>query len=356
MNVLTRWFLLWLSPLFPLALVAGAVSVPASDSRFVYEGRFDESDPAGRGVVWQASRIRFGFSGDSVTLRFSNLKGQVFFNVSVDGAVRQIGLREGAAYEQHELHGFGPGRHQAVLFKRSEAAAGTVRFDGVSVPDAEQLQAGAKPNYARRFLFIGDSITVGACNEDGPKDQWEDRSTHNAALSYAALTADAFQADHENIAVSGMGIAAGWVPPRAGATWDRLYPDPRSLRANLSRWTPDVVFLNFGENDDSFTRARNQPFPASFVDDYVSLVREVRAAFPSARIVILRGGMPGGARSERLRTAWEQVVARCEKDDRHVRHFVFSHWSETHPRVADDHAMADELVAWLKAENAPERK
>mgnify|MGYP000408550297 CR=1 FL=1 len=37
--------------------------------------------------------------------------------------------------------------------------------------------------------------------------------------------------------------------------------------------------------------------------------------------------------------------ARHEAGDAKVHHFVFQHWTETHPRVVDDRAMADELIA-----------
>jgi hypothetical protein len=69
--------------------------------------------------------------------------------------------------------------------------------------------------------FIGDSITVGACNEDGDADQWENRRTHNAAMSYAALTAEAFSADHRNIAVSGMGVGSVLKPAKSGIDFTR---------------------------------------------------------------------------------------------------------------------------------------
>ena len=131
--------------------------------------------------------------------------------------------------------------------------------------------------------FIGDSITVGACNEDGAADQWEDRRTHNCALSYATLTAEAFDADYRNTAVSGMGVAIGWVPMKAGEIWNRLYPDTNSPPADLHAWIPNVVFVNLGENDDSYPRAHGQPFPANFTDGYVALIRAIRAAYPDAR-------------------------------------------------------------------------
>jgi len=199
------------------------------------------------------------------------------------------------------------------------------------------------------MMFIGDSITVGACDEDGATDQWDDRRTHNNALSYGALTATKFSADYRNIAVSGMGICTGYVEMRAGEVWDRVYPNPRSAKADLgAEAAPTVIFVNFGENDDSFTHKDQQPFPPDFAERYVALVQAIRKTYPAAEIVILRGGMHGGAQSERLRGPWETAVQQLEGRDPRVTHFVFKHWSTLHPRVADHRAMADELIAWLQ--------
>lgn len=321
--------------------------IPASDARFLYEGRLDTSDPAAPVVVWQASRIRIDFDGDALALRFSNLDGQVFFDATIDGRTSLVSLRTGQPPAGVSFSQLGAGRHRLVLFKRSEAAAGHVAFRGIRLAAGAQAYAPPTPRYKHRFLFIGDSITVGACNEDGPEDQWDDRATHNAAKSYAALTAAAFDADHRNIAVSGMGVSTGWVPMKAENIWDRRYPQESSPRSNLSFWQPDVVFLNFGENDDSFTRAKDLPFPSDYADRYVALVHAIRRTWPNAEIVILRGGMFGGAQSPRLRGPWSEAVVRLEKNLPRVTHFAFQHWSHNHPRVADDRAMADELIDWL---------
>ena len=58
--------------------------------------------------------------------------------------------------------------------------------------------------------------------------------------------------------------------------------------------------------------------------------------------------MGGGAKDARLIGAWTQVVDRLEATDPHTSHFVFAHWSERHPRVADDRVMAGELSSWLR--------
>ncbi len=325
--------------------------ISAADPRFLYEGRFDFSDTNAPVVIWEASRIRINFSGHTLGLCFDDAKGQNFFNAEVDGSNTIVEASEGKPGNPATLSGFGSGRHHLVLFKRSEASAGTVRFRGIELAANAKAWAPELPAYKLRMEFIGDSITVGACNEDGPADQWENRRTHNSALSYAALTAAAFDADHRNISVSGMGIATGWVPMKAGEIWDRLYPKTNSPRADLTNWVPQVVFVNFGENDDSFTRAHGQPFPAGFTEGYVALIRAIRAAYPDAHIVLLRGGMFGGAQSEPLRKSWESAVTQLEAADKGISHFVFTHWTENHPRVADDRIMAEELVRWLKQQD-----
>jgi lysophospholipase L1-like esterase len=302
-------------------------------------------------VIWQASRISLDFNGDSVGLLFDDAKGQCFFNVLVDGSNMVVEVLEQKPVSPATLSKLGAGRHHLILFKRSEAAAGTARFRGIEIGPTAKAWSSPNTSYKLKMEFFGDSITVGACNEDGPTDQWENRRTHDNAFSYAALTADAFLANYRNISVSGMGIATGWVEPKAGEIWDRLYPEKNSPRADLSSWKPQVVFVNFGENDGSFSSAHGQSFPTNFTAGYVSLVQAIRKAYPFAQIVLLRGGMFNGAMNEPLRRAWESAVTQIESADKNVSHFVFKHWTANHPRVADDRAMADELIAWLKQQN-----
>jgi lysophospholipase L1-like esterase len=325
--------------------------IPAADTRFRYEGRFDFSDRDAPVVIWQASRISLDFEGGTLALFFDDAKGQCFFNAQVDDSIRIVEVREGMQINGIRFTNLGDGRHHFVLFKRSEANAGTVRFRGIEIARGAHAWPSKPPAYKLAMEFIGDSITVGACNEDGADDQWDNRRTHNSAFSYAAMTAAAFSADHRNIAVSGMGIATGWVDQKAGEVWDKVYPNPTSPRADLSKWKPQIVFVNLGENDASFPKAHGQPFPANYTTGYVSLVQAIRKIYPSARIVLLRGGMYNGAQNELLRNAWESAVTQLEATDKSISHFVFKHWTSNHPRVADHRVMAGELIAWLKQQD-----
>jgi lysophospholipase L1-like esterase len=325
--------------------------IRTSDQAFSYAGRIDYSEPAGPVIIWQGSRISIDFEGEKLALSFEDLNGQTFFDALVDETRAVLAMRGEKRHCFALQSSLEPGWHKLTLVKRSEANAGTIRFKGIFVAQNARVRASDLPRPRLAMEFIGDSITVGACNEDGAEDQWEDRLTHNNNLSYAAMTAAAFSADYRNTAVSGMGIVTGYVPMRATQIWDRLYPAPSSASADLASWTPDLAFVLLGENDDSFTKLHGKPFPENFADEYVALVRQVQKGYPHARIVLLRGGMYGGSQSPSLRKAWEAAVSRLEANDAKISHFAFIHWSKNHPRVADDRAMADELVSWLKGQD-----
>jgi lysophospholipase L1-like esterase len=324
--------------------------LPASDSRILYEGRFDRANPAQPVFIWAGSRIRLDFEGPALAVEFGPATGQNFFNVTVDGVNETVGILEGQGRRFVWPHALEAGRHRLEIFKRSEADAGHAVFAGVQLADGAQVWAPAAPAYKLKMEFLGDSITVGANNEDGAVDQWEDRRTHNHALSYGHLVSQELGADHRAVAVSGMGICEGFVEMRAGAVWDKIYPRANAPRADLAAWQPDIVFVNFGENDSAFPRANGRPFPTGFTAGYVALIKALRAAYPDAQIVLLRGGMWGGANDPDLREAWTAAVRELEASDPRISHYVFQHWSEQHPRVSDHRILAAELVAWLKAQ------
>jgi lysophospholipase L1-like esterase len=319
--------------------------LPASDTGFRYEGRFDRPDPAQPVFIWSGDRISVDFEGGGLAVHFAAATGQSFFNVSVDGVTE---IASGAGGRFVWPHPLGPGRHRLQILKRSEADAGHAVFRGIELAAGAQAWAPATPAYKFRLQFLGDSITAGANNEDGEADQWEDRRTHNHALSYGYLTSQALGADHRATAVSGMGICEGFVPMRVAETWDKIYPRDRPERANLAAWVPDVVGVNFGENDSAFPRTEGRGFAKDFAARYVDFIKAVRAAWPRAQIVLLRGGMSGGANDPDLRAAWTAAVQELEAADPHVSHFVFKHWTGHHPRVADHRVMAAELSDWLK--------
>jgi lysophospholipase L1-like esterase len=326
----------------------GRQVVGAGDSRFRYAGRIDFRDPASPDLIWQASTVALDFTGDRLGIRLAGVQGQVFLNATVDGATVVLAPHDGGPEQELPVAVSGPGPHHLVLFKRTEAAAGSAHFAGVAIAAGAQASRPAAVPFRLRMEIYGDSITAGACDEDGPTDQWVDRRTHNAALSWAAVTAQAVGADYRNISVSGIGLADGYDDVLMGQVWDRVAPAADAPKADLTAWTPDVVLVLLGDNDDSHPRDHHQPFPAAFVRNYVALIRAIRSAYPRAHLVLLNGGMWAGTHSPALTASWARAVAQLEAGDPAISHFTFTHWTANHPRAADHRAMADELVAWLR--------
>jgi len=337
-------------PVMTHAADSALTLLPASDARYSYEGQVDSSQPEQPVLIWSGTRVRLDFAGESLAVVFGPAVAQSVFNVTIDGVTEIADIRAGTGERYVWPRPLEAGRHQLEIFKRSEAAKGHVAFRGVELAAGAEAWAPPAPEYRLKMAFFGDSITAGACNEDGATDQWEDFRTHNYAQSWAHLTAEEFAADDRAMAYSGMGVITGWEPVKAGEIWDKAYPVPDSPRADFASWQADVAFVNLGENDDSFTVANQKPFPPEFIAGYVSLVRAIRGAYPRAQIVLLRGGMMGGAKSVPYREAWEQAVKELEVGDPRVTHYVFEHCSTQHPRVTDDLIMAAELTAWLKAQ------
>ncbi len=323
------------------------VIVAPPDTRFLYEGRLDTRPVDGPVLIWESSGVSIDFEGRSLALDFDHAEGENFFDVHVDDQVWVAAVAKGGRTRVAVPLGLSPGRHHLSLRKRSEASAGSAQFRGVELAPGARAWRPAALAYALAMEFYGDSITAGACDEDGATDQWETRRTHNAELSYAVLVAGAFGAQQRNISISGIGIATGWIDPVAGQTWDRLYPRPDSPAADLTRWTPDVVLVNLGDNDADYPKAHGKGFPEGFTGRYCDLIRALRRAYPRAQIVMMLGGMTSGAESIPLKEAWGKAVASMESEDPMMHHFSFRHYTSNHPRVADHRALADELIEWL---------
>ena len=324
--------------------------VGAGDPAFVYEGRFDTADPAAPVVIWESSRISIDFQGAALALRFGRSTGQNFFNAGVDGRSEVISVGPGDASTIAWAGALGPGLHHLALVKRTEASAGTAVFRGVELGAGRQARRPGPAGARIRMLFFGDSVGAGACDEDGASDQWGDRRTHDATVSFMALTAEAFSASFQNISVSGIGVATGYVDITFADIWDRLYPARESARADLAAWQPDVVVMNLGDNDASYPHDHGLAFPDSYADRYVELFASVRRAYPRAEIVSVKGGMTQGSTDPSLGAAWADAMRRIEARDARAGHFAFSHWTDLHPRVADHRLLAAELTGWLRAQ------
>lgn len=321
--------------------------VAPDDSGLYYIGRIDHCNQQAPVIIWQGTEIRAVFTGKAIGFRFSGAWGQNYFNVIIDGALKLLKLKEAGTHDYLLDETLPEGSHHLVLFKRSEAMFGKASFQGLILEKGAVL--GLKPEpLPLRIEFYGDSITAGACNEDPGSDQYEDLSTHNNYLSYAAITARNLNAEYLNLAVSGTGICYSWNPVLMPEIYDKLYPDKTSPKYAFSDRKPEMVIINLGQNDYGYPKSIGKPFPGAYREKYVEFVRAIRNLYPKAYIVCAIGGMDCYHSSEELRSAFGEAVAELKRTDPQLCSFIFTAFTATHPRVDTHLKLAAELTTFLK--------
>jgi hypothetical protein len=334
-------------PASDAAVGRGLALVRPDDPGLYYVGRFAERTIREPVFAWQGSQLLARFEGSRIGFRFSRATGRNFFNVIVDGENRLLALVEGGSADYVADFEPGPGPHELVLFKRSEGYFGSAALQGLLVEEGTALGPPPEPLGLRVELY-GDSITAGACNDDGEIDQYDDLSTHDAYLSYGAIACRELGAEFVCIAVSGTGITCSWNPILMGEVWDRVAPDPASERWDFSGREPDVVVVNLGQNDFGLPHSTGGTLSPEFAPRYVGFVRAIRGAYPRSRIVCAIGGMSAWHASSDLRRAWKSAMAELRAEDGGIEELRFEARSDAHPRVPIHRALGQELAAFIR--------
>ncbi|MCM1298833.1 MAG: GDSL-type esterase/lipase family protein [Firmicutes bacterium] len=206
------------------------------------------------------------------------------------------------------------------LVKLSEAANSTfgiteIKADGAAI----------KPTSDKEMLveFVGDSITCGYGVDDPDKNHHFSTKTEDVTKAYAYLTAQKLDADYSMVSLSGYGIISGYsgdgekvavqtLPQyydKLGYSWS---PNgsftPSQLDWDFGKRQPDVIVVNLGTNDDSYTKAdkeRQEEFSAA----YTEFIKQIREKNPDSKILCVFGVM-----GDRLYTQVENAVKRYTEE------------------------------------------
>jgi len=282
--------------LIALALPQAAVAQPAAITLDPFiGGRVVTSVVQGHAVYtysWPGVYFEAQFVGDAVDVRVDDAQNNLY--LYIDGAHKLTLTRPGRTTVS--LKDLGAGTHLVRLEKASETQFSTGAFEGFTIGTGEQ--ALPPPHYDRRIEFIGDSYTVGygdtsrgqTCTVDDVRD------TTDTSESFAPLTAKHFNAAYRIIANSGHGVVRNYAGRDPGETMPVLYQYAlfdRSVPADDSGWTPDVVVIALGTNDfstklgdDEAWRTREE-LHADFIQHYVAFVDQLRAKWPAADFILM---------------------------------------------------------------------
>lgn len=243
-------------------------------------------------ISWAGPVMRIDFRGTGGSIGLQVARGTAAVRLDIDGKAQPRVVAKGNASLI-----FGPlaaGEHTVVLTKLSEAYLGTLRLGEVRVTGVAAPAAAVE----RRIEFVGDSITAGF-GVDGVAPCDNAASNQNVAAGYAALVAEALDADYTAIAWSGMGLvrnydnSGGGSPATMTDYWRRIdATDGKTRYVPQAKRAPHVVVIALGTNDFRFAPGLRPAIDHdAFVDAYVAFIGELAAAYPEAKFVLSNSPM-----------------------------------------------------------------
>ena len=261
--------------------------IKGTDSLVKYFGRVSVNEN-GTGVCyfnWTASGFEVKFKGEYLKAYLfskSNAGNDQYINVIVDGKLTEkkqlsvsgdIKLSEGLSDSKHTLK-------VVKLTENTSGSIGLLKLEttegGTFLPVTE--------NQSRKILYIGDSITAGYGNLTNT-NLWTGYKTEeqDGSQTYASFISEAFDAEEQILAVSGMGICKNLSGQSSYVR--EVFTGTDFMTKKVSddydfSWVPDLVVINLGSNDEAagvdYQEVKNS------AAEFISLIK---SKYPSAKIL-----------------------------------------------------------------------
>lgn len=327
-----------------------------------------------QGKQWLAlsgSGVEFVFNGKKaqITIEGDNIAGsgvneaRIAMDVNGQRVVDELVTEKMKTYTVYENS-----ENQDVtirITKLSEAAMSTVGIASIQV-DAE---GGIRPTpeQARKIEFIGDSITCGYGIDTDHAESPFTTSTENASKSFAYLTAQQLGAEYSMVSYSGYGIISGYTDNDKKLLthilpeyYDKVAKsegrfegsiNPLSIPWDFNRFVPELIVINLGTNDDSYTKDHPER-QANYREQYTEFLKQVRGSNKQAKILCVLGIM-----GDRLFPLVEQAVAAytSETGDHNIATMKFDvqqasngYGADWHPSYITHVNAADKLTAYIR--------
>ncbi|MCR5585292.1 MAG: GDSL family lipase [Lachnospiraceae bacterium] len=217
-----------------------------------------------------------------------------------------------------------------------------------------------------KMEFIGDSITCGYGVEAADENETFRTETENPAKAYAVLAAEELNADFQLVSWSGNGLLTQWIPPEADEPdvtvplmpviykWQDFggyefegYSEPQPH--DFTSFVPDIVVVNLGTNDASYTRNKEKRVEA-FGQAYAWFLRFIRSKRQKAKIVCCLGVMNTDLCDEVKRQV--EIMNETDKDVFFIRQELIgngeAYGADWHPGEKAQKRIAKQLVEFVR--------
>lgn len=332
--------------------------IPFNDKHIQYEGRVGITNDAAE-LYWSGTAVRICFEGTGLKVLLKDYNGQNYYNVIIDND-SIYRLKPDSIQKTYTLaENLAPGKHTVEMFKRTqihkEYKRGYTRLYGFEV---KGKLLPPPPRKKRKIEFYGNSVTCGHAIEDTTGGDSGASHYENNYLAYGAVTARHFNAQYHCIAKSGIGLMVSYAPAIMPEMYHLLNPFDSTSEWDFSRYKPDIVVVNLLQNDLGIVgRPELEPFKRRFgaqaptdslyISAYQSFIRQLRKHYPKAHIICALGSMNASVET----TRWPGIVRAAVqglKDKRVYTCFFPYKGSPMHPRVKDNAAMAQQLIAFIR--------
>ncbi|WP_310557998.1 SGNH/GDSL hydrolase family protein [Flavobacterium sp.] len=320
-----------------------------------YEGRIAFSDSAAC-VNWSGSSISLNFKGSEISAILKDADTSNYYNVILDEKVISKIQLDTIKKSYVLASNLSNGTHKIQLFKRTEWGKGQTFFYGFETNENATILPKSKPK-KKKIEFYGDSITCGYGNEViNGKDSGTGHFENNY-LTYGAITARHFDAQFSCIANSGIGITVSWFPTTMPDIYDLTDPHDINTKWNFNNYTPDVVVINLFQNDswlvnkpthEEFKRkfGSQKPNEDFIIKSYENFVKSIRQKYPNTTIICALGNMDATKEGSK----WPNYIVKALEnlqDKKIYSHFFTYKNTPGHPKVNEQKAMADSLIAFI---------
>jgi hypothetical protein len=329
--------------------------VPFNNPNIYYDGRILFRADAAE-LSWPGNAVNIIFEGNSVSAIMKDLDTANYYNVIADNKVISKFHTDTVKHSYLLVSGLGEGKHVVQLFKRTEWDKGKTLFYGFEIPGNAKLLPPPAPK-KRKIEFYGNSITCGYAIEDNSgKDSWYGYFQNNY-LTYAAITARHYDAQYFSNSKSGIGIMLSWFPLIMSEMYDRLDPTDSLSKWDFSKYTPDLVVINLFQNDSWLVKkpdfpefkhrfGTKAPNESQIIAAYKNFVSAIRSKYPKASIICALGSMD----ATREGSPWPGYIRKAVEelhDSNIYTHFFKFKDTGGHPNVAEQRAMADDLIEFI---------
>ncbi|MBS1602773.1 MAG: RICIN domain-containing protein [Bacteroidetes bacterium] len=252
------------------SLGAPAGSGAVGDPNIKYFGRWDTTNAAQYVSYWGGAYIRVSFTGTTVKIKVGVTTN---YYVKIDNGpwVSYIGVTGTVNLTPAPLTA---GTHTLSVAQGKDYSY-VFNFQGLILDPGAATSA--PPVGTDLVEWIGDSITSGYTDDQAD------------VSDYAWIASEALGTEHTQIAYPGIALVSGYGVNSNKTGMDVQYFKLQSLAYtsspdwNFARYTPKVVVINLGTNDN------NSHAPDStFQRVYTTFLANVRAEFPNAEILVLR--------------------------------------------------------------------